>query len=163
MKQWFFDTFMRGTTLHAAYRVIDHDLSEKYPRAWPRILAGLKGWKLVTGLLLVAIGPGAVQLAELLTTGGYSEHAARVPKYAGIALMVVGVIHKVVRIILYEEATDADGFLDEPNPDKPEWLTTLDGEAKRPVCVLCGKPPAATTGHQHAIEGDSRRRSQVGD
>lgn len=132
LKSWAFDKFFKESAIHEAYRKFDDFMIARFPFSWRAFLSSLKGWKTITGLVLIGLAPALTSWAQLLMSAGATEVAGHVIFWGAWALFIIGVLHKIVKFVLYEEAIDKDGFLDEVDPEKPSWPYDDSGLGPKP-------------------------------
>ena len=138
MKEWIFRKFIQDGLLHEAYKRADAWLSARWPKGWPRALHAIRAWSLIGGTIAAGLGAGATWLAHTLQEGGMVDAAAHVVTLGGSVVVVFGVIHAIARWITYEEAHDADGFLDDESAEKPDF-----NSFRQPA-----SPPPSSTGQK---------------
>jgi len=122
VKKWFFRTFLADALLKRAYRAADAFLTKKYPQGWPRVQFAMSGWVTKLGVLLTVTSSATLLAVDQLNQGGHPEEAVWLGVKAGIFLVAVGLGRKGLKWVLYEEAIDGDGWLDDPDAKKPEGL-----------------------------------------
>lgn len=123
LKKWLYRTFLADALVKGAYQALDGFLTQRFPKGWPRIQYAMGGWVTILGAI---VSGGAILMIEVCRTlreGGQPEAALKVGLYLGTFLIGVGLFRKLLKWFRYEEAIDADGWLDDPKAKRPESLT----------------------------------------
>jgi hypothetical protein len=123
LKRWAFKTFVAGTLLKQGYAYLDDYLTKRWPQRWPQLQFAMRGWVTYLGLAIGGVATGALWLADNLNASGETNASIWLLAKAGIFVAAVGVAIWILRWFIYLEATDRDGWLDDPNAKEPDPLT----------------------------------------
>ena len=119
LKKWLFRTFVGDALLKTAYAKLDAYATKRWPRGWPRVQFAMRGWVTKLGVLMAGVAGATLWVMDRMSP----EDAVRLALWVGIGLTAVGLARKGVKWFVYFEATDKDGWLDDPKAKKPEGLS----------------------------------------
>ena len=120
VKKWLFRTFLADALIKKAYRATDAFLTARYPQGWPRIQFAMSGWVTRLGLIITITSGATLYAIDQLNRGGHPQEAVWLGVKIGVFIVGVGLVRKVFKWLIYEEAIDKDGWLDDKDAKEPE-------------------------------------------
>lgn len=126
VKGWLFRTFVADTLAKRAYAALDDYCTKRWPQGWPRVQFALGGWVTKLGLIMAAVAGAALWAVDRFQEGQDPASAGIIMLYAAAAVAGLGLLRKGLKFLIYYEALDRDGWLDDKDMPKPEGLDDND-------------------------------------
>ena len=122
LKELLFKTFVADALMRAAYARVDAELTKRWPHGWPRIQFAMRGWVTKLGVVIGGVAAATLWLTQQMS----AEDAARLVMWVGVGVTGLGLLRKLLKWWVYFEATDKDGWLDDPKAKKPDGFDARD-------------------------------------